>query len=161
MIFLTVGTQFPFDRLVRTIDEIAGQGLFDDEVWAQIGQTSYKTNNFKKSVEFLDKHLFDQWMQRASKVISHAGIGSISMALNGAKPLLVMPRLRGYDEVVNNHQLDITRKFEQCGYLLAAYDQSELPDKIAALKSFIPQKRTTQAEKVTERISRFLDQLVL
>ena len=98
-------------------------------------------------------------MEKASKVISHAGIGSITMALDAAKPLLVMPRLRRYGEVVNDHQVDIARKFGQCGYLLAAYDIEELPEKIQSLKSFVPQKRNTQSEKVAERISKFLNQL--
>ena len=159
MIFLTVGTQFPLDRLVKAVDKTIDQGLLDEEVWAQIGQSSYQPRNFKKSTDFLEKQLFDQWMEKASKVISHAGIGSITMALDAAKPLLVMPRLRRYGEVVNDHQVDIARKFGQCGYLLAAYDIEELPEKIQSLKSFVPQKRNTQSEKVAERISKFLNQL--
>ena len=159
MIFLTVGTQFPFDRLVKAIDEAIDQGLIEEEVWAQIGQSSYKPHNFEKTADYLEKNIFDQWMQKASKIISHAGIGSITMALDEAKPLLVMPRLRKYGEVVNNHQVDIIRKFEKHGYLLATYDVKELPEKIEALKSFQPQKRNTQAKKVAERISKFLTQL--
>ena len=159
MIFLTVGTQFPFDRLVKAVDEAIGQGLIEEEIWAQIGQSSYQPHNFKKTVDFLDKNIFDQWMRKASKVISHAGIGSITPTLDETKPLLVMPRLRKYGEVVNNHQVDIIRKFEKCGYLLAAYDVKEFPEKIEALKSFQPQKRNTQAKKVAERRSKFLTQL--
>jgi beta-1,4-N-acetylglucosaminyltransferase len=159
MIFLTVGTQFPFDRLVKAVDEAIDQGLIEEDVWAQIGQSLYKPHNFVKTVDFLEKNIFDQWMQNASKVISHAGIGSITPALGDGKPLLVMPRLRKYGEVVNNHQVEIIRKFEESGYLLAAYDVTELPGKIEALKSFKPQKRDTQAQKVAERISIFLEQL--
>ena len=159
MIFLTVGTQFPFDRLVKAVDEAIDQGLLEEEVWAQIGQSSYQPRNFKKTAVFLDKNIFDQWMRKASKVISHAGIGSITPALDEAKPLLVMPRLRKYGEVVNDHQVDIIHKFEKSGYLLAAYGEKDLPGKIEALKTFEPQKRNTQPEKVTERISIFLTQL--
>ena len=159
MIFLTVGTQFPFDRLVKAVDEAIDQGLIEEEVWAQIGQSSYQPHNFKKTVDFLDKNIFDQWMRKASRIISHAGIGSITPALDEAKPLLVMPRLRKYGEVVNNHQVEIISKFEKYGYLLAAYDVKDLPEKIEALKSFQPQKRNTQPEKVAERISKFLTQL--
>ena len=159
MIFLTVGTQFPFDRLVKAVDEAIDQDLIEEEVWAQIGQSSYQPRNFKRVVDFLDKNIFDQWMRKASKVISHAGIGSITPALDEGKPLLVMPRLRKYGEVVNNHQVDIIHKFEKLGYLLAAYDVKDLPEKIEALESFQPQKRNIQPEKVAERISNFLTQL--
>jgi len=159
MIFLTVGTQFPFDRLIKMVDDAIRHGFIEDEVWAQIGQSSYRPRNFEKSAKFLEKHIYDQWMLKASKVISHAGIGSITMALDQAKPLLVMPRLRKYGEVVNNHQMDIAQKFEQCGYLLAAYNVEEMPEKIKSLKSFIPQKRGTQAEIVAERILKFLNRI--
>jgi UDP-N-acetylglucosamine transferase subunit ALG13 len=159
MIFLTVGTQFPFDRLVKAVDEAIDKGLIGEEIWAQIGQSSYQPRSFEKTVDFLDKNIFDQWMRKASKVISHAGIGSITPALDEAKPLLVMPRLRKYGEVVNNHQVDIINKFEKSGYLLAAYDVKDLPGKIEALKSFKPHKRNIQPDKVAERISKFLTQL--
>ena len=70
-----------------------------------------------------------------------------------------MPRLRKYGEAVNDHQLDIAKKFEQDGYLLAAYEVGELPAKIEKLKLFVPEKRQTQAKAVTERISTFLNEL--
>lgn len=158
MIFLTVGTQFPFDRLVKAVDEAIGQNLIDEGLVAQIGESLYRPRNFK-SVKFLEKRLFDKWMQKASKVISHAGMGSITTALDKTKPLLVMPRLRRYGEAVNDHQLHIARKFEQNGYLLAAYEVGELPAKIEKLKSFVPEKRQTQAKAVAERISIFLNGL--
>ena len=161
MIFLTVGTQFPFDRLVKAVDEAIGQGLIEEEVWAQTGQSLYQPRSIEKSVDFLEKNIFDQWMKKASKIISHAGIGSITMAMDETKPLLVMPRLQKYGEVVNDHQVDIIRMFEKYGYLLAAYDVKELPEKIEALKSFKPQKRNTQAQKVAERVSKFLKKLAL
>ena len=52
-----------------------------------------------------------------------------------------------------------SRKFEENGYLLAAYSVEELPEKIHALRSFIPQKRQTQTEAVRDRISGFLKEL--
>jgi UDP-N-acetylglucosamine transferase subunit ALG13 len=48
MIFLTVGTQFPFDRLVRAVDEAFDNGAIDEEVFAQIGETSYRPRNFEQ-----------------------------------------------------------------------------------------------------------------
>ena len=42
MIFLTVGTQFSFDRLVIAIDRIIDDGLISEPVFAQIGESSYK-----------------------------------------------------------------------------------------------------------------------
>ena len=41
MIFLAVGTQFGFDRLVKVVDEAIGRQLIQDTVFAQIGPGSY------------------------------------------------------------------------------------------------------------------------
>ncbi len=158
MIFLTVGTQFPFDRLVRAIDEAFDNGLINEEAFAQIGETSYKPRNFE-SVESIPKKMFDKYLKDASSAISHAGMGIITTALDDGKPLLVMPRLKKYGEVVNDHQVAIARKFEELGHILSAYSVEELPDKLQQLKTFTPKKRENQAKVVADRIASFLKSL--
>ena len=56
MIFMTVGTQFPFDRLVRAVDEAVGMELITDHIFAQIGKNATVPRNFE-SVETLQKHM--------------------------------------------------------------------------------------------------------
>jgi beta-1,4-N-acetylglucosaminyltransferase len=158
MIFLTVGTQFPFDRLVRAVDEAAGTNGFDEHIVAQIGESSYCPENFE-AAPALEKAVFDRHFNEADSVISHAGMGTITMALDQRKPLLVMPRLRKYGEVVNDHQLAIAKKFEQLGYLLVAYNAEDLPVKMKLLKSFVPQKRQPCPDRVAARIVTFLNEL--
>jgi len=158
MIFLTVGTQFPFDRLVKAVDEVLDKGLIDEELFAQIGETSYRPHNFESAAS-LEKTLFDKYVTQASGIIGHAGMGIITMALANNKPLLVMPRLRKYGEVVNNHHLSIARRFEELGHLLVAYREEDLPRKAGELKHFVPKKRQTQAEEVANRITGFLEEL--
>lgn len=158
MIFLTVGTQFPFDRLVKAIDKACDKGLVGEEVFGQIGKSTYNPRNFK-TVPFLAKDMFDQNLKRASAIIAHAGMGIISLALDHNKPLLVMPRLKKYNEVVNNHQFDIAKKFGELQHLLFACDEIELPERIKQLKSFVPQPREKQTKIVTDRIATFLNLL--
>ena len=46
MIFVTVGEQLPFDRLIKTVDEwAASQGR--EDVFAQIGKASYIPKHIK------------------------------------------------------------------------------------------------------------------
>ena len=158
MIFLTVGTQFPFDRLVKAVDQAAGINGFDEQIVAQIGDTSYCPENFEAAPS-VEKAVFDQHFAEADSIISHAGMGTITMALDHRKPLLVMPRLRKYGEVVNNHQLAIAQKFEQLGYLLVANGAEDVPIKMKQLKSFVPQERQPSADIVAVRISTFLNEL--
>jgi beta-1,4-N-acetylglucosaminyltransferase len=160
MIFLTVGTYpLPFDRLVKAIDDAIMNGLIEEEVFAQIGLCNYKPQNMEY-VKMLQKEAFDSYLQKASTIISHAGIGSIAMALDQGKPLLAMPRLKRFKEHVNDHQLATAQKFEQLGHLLAVYREEELPEKIEKLKSFVPRPRINQAEAVAVRIGCFLDSLI-
>jgi beta-1,4-N-acetylglucosaminyltransferase len=158
MIFLTVGTQFPFDRLVKSFDELITKNGFDEEIFAQIGNSQYEPKGFKAVVS-IEKHLFDKYMLDASYIISHAGMGTITMALENHKSLLVMPRKKKYGEVVNDHQVAIAKKFEELGHILVANDTTELPGKIEQLKTFVSNKRRAQPDAVARRISLFLNDL--
>lgn len=158
MIFLTVGTQFPFDRFIRALDNIFDQGLIDEEIFAQIGETSYKPRNFE-SVASLEKKVFDECFKKASSVMSHAGVGTITVALKNHKPLLVMPRMKRYKEHVNDHQVATAKKFEELGHILAVYDVKDLPNGIRKLKNFIPRERKASPDAIADRIRHFLNKL--
>lgn len=158
MIFLTVGTQFPFDRLVKCVDDAVSQDGYEETIFAQIGESSYQPRNFE-GVSSLEKRLFDKRIREASGIISHAGMGTIMMALDNRKPLLVMPRLSKYGEVVNDHQVAIAKRFEKLGHILVAYDVEALPDRMRKLKNFVPRKRKVSPHAVANRIRRFLNSL--
>ena len=155
MIFLTVGTSLPFDRLLKAVDRLVGQGKIDNQFFAQVGKKGFRPRNFE-SVQTLDKKRFDECFERADAIIAHAGMGTIMMALDQNKPILVMPRLKKYRELVNDHQLATAKRFEQLGHVLAVYDINELVDKFNLLKSFHPVPRENQVDKVAERIGSFL-----
>ena len=159
MIFLTVGTLKPFDRLVMKVDELAGKGIIKEKVFAQIGIGAQKPENFEW-IENLDKNLFDDIVGECSYMISHAGMGSILAGLNNRKPMLVMPRLHRFGEIINDHQLSTAEKFEELGHVLAVYRAGQIAEKVGQLKSFIPQTRQVHVEKVIERISNFLENTV-
>ena len=158
MIFLTVGTLFNFDRLVLAVDNAIENGLIKDTVFAQISDGKYIPKNMEY-VDILEKEEFDQKLIESDALLSHAGMGSITMALSHNKPILVMPRLKKYGEHVNNHQLGTARKFEELGHVLVAVETEELPAKIEVLKTFKPKPRKNQADKVAERIKQYLDSL--
>ena len=156
MILLTVGTQFGFDRLVKAVDRCARDEFVGDEILAQIGPGKY-VPKYMRSVETLDRGEFDRVVQSASAIISHAGIGSISLAMKAAKPLLVMPRESIYGEVVNDHQVATARRFAELGCLLVANDAQELPGKLLLLKGFHPVARVPNRKGVIARISHIVD----
>ena len=158
MIFITVGTQFPFDRLVRAVDRAIETGRITDKVIAQTGEGSYKPRHFSTKIS-LEKEEFDEYVLQATAIISHAGMGIITMALTYDKPLLVMPRLKKYGEVVNDHQLAVAKKFEELKHILLAHDEEDLLEKITELPLFVPQRRIAQPEAVSRHVMQFLNKL--
>lgn len=108
LIFVTVGNHYQgFDRLIKKMDEIAGK--IDEKVIMQIGYTNYKPLN-AEYFNFLEN--FGEILKlnkNARVVVSHAGAGSIVTALKQKTPVIVVPRLKKYNEHINDHQLEIAK----------------------------------------------------
>jgi len=109
MIFVTVGTQLPFERLIKAVDEWASNHP-DMEVFAQIGRTQYQPQHMT-CVETMSPLEYTQKFNDARVVVSHAGMGTIISGLELAKPLVLMPRLAAQGEHRNDHQLGTAEKF--------------------------------------------------
>jgi len=132
MIFVTVGTQGRFDRLVRTVDEWAGANGRDD-IFAQTGPSEYHSQHIRTE-HFIDATEFRERVEAASLVISHAGMGSIITALELGKPIIVMPRRASLGEHRNDHQLATARRFAEHGAITVAFTEQELIDKLDRLQ---------------------------
>ncbi|MBN1123709.1 MAG: hypothetical protein JXA82_01780 [Sedimentisphaerales bacterium] len=157
MIFVTVGTQLPFDRMVQFVDDACEKGLIDKEVFGQIGVGAVSPMHFP-SVDVMLKKEYDQVFHEAEYIISHAGMGTISLAFSLNKRILVIPRLSQYNEVVNDHQSHIADFFEREGYLLAARNAEEFGRKIQQLPSFTPRPREKTVSSIVQAIQNFLSQ---
>ncbi len=128
MIFVTTGTQLPFDRLLCAIDEIAPD-LGKEEIVVQTIKGSYVPHNIKV-IEYLCSAEYKNIMSRARLIVSHAGTGTIISALMLKKPIIVMPRRASLGEHRNEHQLATVNKFEELQFVYAAYDSIQLQDLI-------------------------------
>lgn len=131
MIFVTVGEQLPFDRLVRIVDQwkaVSGQ-----EVFAQIGKTHYKPSYIGYQ-DFLSPEDFADKFRSAEVIIAHAGMGTIITALEMGKPLLVMPRQASKGEHRNDHQFATAKRFINRGVSVALNDM-ELSHHLTCLET--------------------------
>jgi UDP-N-acetylglucosamine transferase subunit ALG13 len=106
MIFITVGSQLPFDRLILGIDQIASEFAID--AFAQIGTGAYEPRNISWD-RMLKPARFNELVQQATLIVSHAGIGSVLSAQRWGKPILIFPRLSSHGEHRNDHQLATLR----------------------------------------------------
>ena len=131
MIFVTVGTQLTFDRLIRAVDEWAAARARKD-VFAQIGPSDYEAGHIAAQ-KFITPQECDQRMRGADVIIAHAGMGSILTALELGKPIIIMPRKAALGEHRNDHQLATARRFAEFGSVSVAMDEKELLEKLDAL----------------------------
>ena len=86
MIFLTVGSELAFDRLVKAVDHWCGLHNFN-EVFGQIadkGPNGYRPLNFEYT-EFISPEEYCRRYEEAELIVGHAGMGSIITALAKAK----------------------------------------------------------------------------
>ncbi|AEG48192.1 Glycosyltransferase 28 domain protein [Sphingobium chlorophenolicum L-1] len=102
MILVTVGTQLPFDRLIRAMDALAPS--LGQPVFAQVGKGKFRPRNMEWQAT-LEASEFDRLLNRASLIVSHAGTGTILLAQNMRKPLVIMARRSSLGEHRNDHQV--------------------------------------------------------
>jgi len=124
LIFVTVGAQMPFDRLIEWVDDWAVAGDRGD-VCAQIGPSTYAPRRLR-ILPFLEPPTFRRTMAEAHCVVAHAGMGTILTALELGKPILVVPRHGDLGETRNDHQVATLARFEADGLVLGARTRDAL-----------------------------------
>ncbi|MDH7515716.1 MAG: glycosyltransferase [Bacteroidota bacterium] len=125
--FVSVGnaTQ-PFHRLVREVERLAAGSVLPLPVFVQYGRTPFRAG-VCEGAAFLSMEEFARKIREAEVVILQGGAGSIITALSERRMPIIVPRLRRYGEVVDDHQLLLTRRLEAAGRIIAAYDVGEIP----------------------------------
>lgn len=132
MIFLTIGTQMSFDRLIKCVDGWAADHP-EVKVFAQMGETDLHPEHIQ-ATGFISSQEYAEQMREASLVIAHAGLGSIISALENGKPILVLPRRADLGEHRNDHQLATARRFEGHEGVLVAFTTEDLIDRLNRLE---------------------------
>lgn len=111
MIFITVGTQLPFDRLLESFAEWRNSRGYSGQVVAQVGEESRFTHPEMQVVKTLSSEEYYHWFCQAQGIVSHAGMGSILSCLDHSKRGVFMPRQYALGEHRNDHQLDTAKAF--------------------------------------------------
>lgn len=130
MIFVTVGThEQGLERLLVELDNLIENGIINEEVFAQIGYSSYTPRNYqyKKMIGYSE---MDSYVQKARIVITHGGPGSIFHPLQYGKIPIVVPRDPNFNEHVDNHQILFTKRLESNSKLLGVYNIKDLGNSI-------------------------------
>lgn len=127
MIFVTVGThEQQFDRLIEKIDELKHNNVIRDEVFIQLGYSTY-IPQFCQWKKLLSYDEMDEMYKRADIIITHGGPASFMKALELGKIPIVVPRQIKYAEHINDHQVEFVKFVEQRqGNIIGVYDIDDL-----------------------------------
>ena len=137
MIFVTVGSQMAFDRLVQAVDAWAAARPDKTDVLAQVGQSAYQAQAIR-TVSSLTPAQFRQACRDADVIVAHAGMGSVLTALELGRPIVLLPRRGDLQETRNDHQLATARWLATRQGVTVAADETQLGaciDKALALRT--------------------------
>lgn len=155
MIFVTIGTQLPFPRLVATMDRLAPK--LGERVVAQVGPDTATYGNLETSAT-LEPNAFEGLFREARLVVAHAGIGTVLSARRHAKPLVLMPRRHALGEHRNDHQIATAEALKGRTGLYVAWDEDGLAALLNKGREFAPMRDEPGAKsaQLTKFVSEWL-----
>lgn len=129
VIFVTVGSVFPFDRLIRAMDLWAAKA--GHEMMAQIGEGRYLPQHMRYARR-LSQLEFARNIAGADLIVAHAGMGTVITAGRAGRPLVLLPRLQEAGEHTTDHQIATANWLDGKPGILVARSEADLPGQIAA-----------------------------
>jgi UDP-N-acetylglucosamine transferase subunit ALG13 len=156
MIFVSVGTnEARFDRLLQLVTSLE----VDDDLLIQYGHSSPVEAPGIELIDFLPFEAMGEKIRAARAFVTHAGVGSIMVALaNGRRPIVV-PRRQTLGEAVDDHQSQLGRRFAEAGLVTLAETREAL---VAALEGAQPAAAVVPAtSSLASELQLFLEQTIV
>ena len=153
MIFVTIGTSEPFDRLISALDSLHT----DEELVVQCGQTARRPAR-GECVDFMEFDRFVECLLRARVVVMHGGAGSVLVALMHEVRPVVMPRLAALGEAVDDHQVPFSRRLAERGLATLVEDAAGLRE--AVLEADTVADRLEPGRALTAELHEYLSSVV-
>lgn len=157
MILVLLGTQNnSFHRLLEEIQKNIDNGNIKEEVVVQKGYTKFESESMTLYKQLpLDE--IKKLTQKADLIITHGGVGSIITSIEMGKKVIAVPRLKKYNEHVNDHQLDIIKSFDEIGYIIGLNGVEELGETLKKIKDFQPKQYVKNTGRIIQLVEDFID----
>ena len=137
MIFVTIGSLVPFDRLIRVMDEIA-PSMKGETFFAQIGDGAYEPKNMPFA-RLLPRREFVAKVTECKLIVAHAGMGSVISAMEIGRPIILLPRVLEWGEHTTDHQMATARWLQDKPGIHVCMDDADLA---VTIKSAISSEAT-------------------
>ena len=157
MILVMLGTQNnSFERLLKELDRLKEKKIIKEKIIVQAGYTKYSSEDME-IFDFIDKDSLEKYQSQADIIITHGGVGSIISSLKKDKKVIAVPRLKEFDEHVNDHQKDIVESFSKNGYIIGIEDIKDLEDAYKKINKFKPNKYIPNNSKIIKIVEDFIE----
>ena len=158
MIFVTVGNATQsFPRLLRAMDDLAGQGLNGESVVMQSGIPDYRAVNCLQR-DYFPTEEFVNLIQTARVVVCHGGAGTLHHVFQAGKVPVVMPRRAKYGEHVDD-QFQLVKAIAAAGRIIPAYEPEDLPAALARAGEQKDIERPGLQETAVDLVRRAINEL--
>lgn len=163
MIFVTVGThEQQFNRLIKKIDQLKKDGHIKDDVFIQTGFSDYipESCDWKK---FLSYEEMIQKIKDAKIVITHGGPSSFILPLQYGKTPIVVPRMKKYDEHVNDHQVEFCERYNTTfpNRIILLENIMKMVEKIELAKMIKGNVNNNNSIIFSQNLNRIIDRIIL
>jgi UDP-N-acetylglucosamine transferase subunit ALG13 len=128
MIFVTVGSMFPFERMIRSMDDWTSQHP-EQQVFAQIGGGKYEPRHMRWQ-RIIAPDDYKKVVQSCRVIVAHAGTGSVFTASEFRKPIVLLPRRAAQKEHTTDHQHDTAKWLQDKQGIFIAWSENELAQAI-------------------------------
>lgn len=157
MILVLLGTQNnSFHRLLEEIQKNIDNGNIKEDVVVQKGYTKFESKDMtlynQISLDEIEKLIDD-----ANLIITHGGVGSIINSIQKGKKVIAIPRLKKYNEHVNDHQLDIVKSFNELGYIIGLNGVEQLEEALKNVQNFQPKQYIKNTGKILKIVEDFIE----
>lgn len=142
MIFVTVGSQLAFDRLVSAVDDWAAARP-NVSIFGQVGDTNKPPVHFD-FVSTMSPEEYQRRFVEADLIVGHAGMGTIIAALEHGKPLLMLPRLGSLKESRNDNQVGTARHFRSFALFEGVESESDIAERMDHMLANLEGYRSAQ-----------------
>jgi len=159
MIFVAVGTQFSFNRLIQYMDDwsVSENNKSQEKVIAQISDGDYLPKNIEYE-RFMSGETYNKNIREASVFVSHAGMGNIISARDQQTPIIVINRQLALGEHRNDHQADGLKWMEKLEGVYTASSQDELYQHLNNINELKP---ATHSHVGNQQLSDYIADFIL
>jgi len=152
VIFVSVGTQLRFDRLIQWTS--LARSKFCPDQKAVVQKLDGKSFGLDCHHSFQSME-FEAHIRKCRFIVSHAGIGNIIAASENSKPILIVPRSSQFGEHRNDHQIATARNLQNMQGVYVAHDQKTFEEIFSKLNKGvhlqIPHQRSNQLGKCIKK----------